>query len=384
MKGGATFGARRYWLRYLVLFGSLVATALTAAQSGSAPAISIVEIAPRTVPLTVEYAARVTAAREVRVRAQAGGILLERSYVEGAFVNEGDLLFRIDPRPYEAELARVRAQLQQAEAELSHATREAARISRLAERGTASQQAKDDAVSGRERAAAAVAGAAAQVQLAELNLSYTTVTAPISGITSLEQVPEGSLVAATGEAGLLTTITQLDPVYVNFSVTGREFAEVRQLLESQGLWGQVREIITVRVMFGDGSFYSHTGVIDFASSSLNTETGTLRLRATLANPDRRLLPGQFVRALMSGITLPDALVIPRRALMQAPEGPFVYVVDAAGTAEVRPVKVGREVADGWVATAGLSVGDRVVAEGVVKIRPGQSVVGGPSAAGSAE
>ncbi len=356
------------------------------AQSSAmaAPEVTIVEVRPGKVPITYEYAARIAASREVEVRAQAGGILLKRAFNEGASVKAGDLLFEIDPQPYEAELAVQRARLKQAEARLSQATRDAGRTVRLFERGTVAEKARDDALSEKELAAAEVAAAEAQVRLAELNLGYTKVTAPISGITGQEQVPEGSLIGTSADTSLLTRITQVDSVYVNFAVSESERSEVRALLEAQGLWETAGDLISVHIEFGDGTRYPEVAKFDFASAGLDPETGTMRLRAVVSNPEHRLLPGQFVRAIVTGITLPDAIVVPKEAVMQGPQGQFVYTVDSEGNAEIRPVTLGRELRDGWVVQSGLNGGDRVITEGIVKVRPGAPVaVGGAAAQGAA-
>lgn len=360
----------------ILLFGYAVCTA-NSAQPQSAgsppPEVTVIEVEAGEVPLTYEYAARIAASREVEVRAQVGGILLKRDFNEGAPVEAGDVLFEIDPKPYEAELAKARAQQQRAEAQLAQANRDVDRTSRLAASGSGTQLAKDDALSTRDLARAAVAIAEADVQMAALNLGYTKVTAPISGITSLEQVPEGSLIGTSGDSSLLTRITQRDPVYINFSVSESELAEVRALLEAQGVWHEAGDVVRVTVVFGDGRVYPLQGVIDFASSGLDAETGTMRIRAVVKNPERRLLPGQFVRAIVTGIVMNDAIVVPHAAVSQGPQGQFVYTVDSEGNAEIRPVELGREVKTGWIVRSGLAPGDRLITEGIIKVRPGAPV-----------
>jgi membrane fusion protein (multidrug efflux system) len=368
-------------LAHIMLNGGNVAQAQ--AVAAPPPQVTVVEVHSSRVPIEYEYAARIEASREVEVRAQASGILLRRNFNEGAAVKAGDLLFEIDPGPYEADLAVQRARLNQAKARLSQATRDASRTLRLFDRGTVSEKARDDALSEKELAAAEVVAAEAQVRLAELNLGYTKVTAPISGITGQEQVPEGSLIGTTADTSLLTRITQVDPAYVNFSVSDSERSEVRALLEAQGLWERAGEIVSVHIEFGDGQRYPEVGKIDFASAGLDPETGTLRLRAVVANPESRLLPGQFVRVIVTGISLPDAIVVPHEAVMQGPQGQFVYTVDSQGNAEIRPVVLGREVEDGWIVQSGLRDEDRLVSEGVIKVRPGAPVATGAATDGAA-
>jgi membrane fusion protein (multidrug efflux system) len=367
----------RDFLHLVALFClTLVGSSHASAQGGSAmppPDVSAMEIKSGPVPLTFEFAARVAASREVQVRAQVGGILLKRNFVEGAKVNAGDVLFEIDPAVYQAELAKAQAQLQQAEAQLSQATRDADRMTRLFATGSGTEKARDDALSAQELARAQVAGAKAQVNAAQLQLNYTRVTAPISGTTSLERVPEGSLISTSGDAGLLTRITQDDPAYINFAVSEGEFSDVRALLERQGQWEKAADIVKLKIAFGDGRVYDELGIIDFLSSGLDPETGTLRLRGVVPNPQRRLLPGLFVRAVVTGITLASGIVVPQVAVSQGPQGTFVYTITAEGKAEIRPITLGREVENGWVVESGLREGDRIITDGLIKVRPGTPV-----------
>ncbi|AYM14718.1 MULTISPECIES: efflux RND transporter periplasmic adaptor subunit [Agrobacterium] len=354
----------------LILLGS--SAAAQQADGAPPPAVSVVEIKPQTVALTYQYAARVSAIREVEVRARVGGILLKRNFVEGSTVKAGQVLFTLDPAPYEAVLAQAKAQLQQAEAQLSQAQREEKRNIALYEKNVGSEKSRDDAISARELAAASVAAARAQVQTAQLNLDYTSVTAPVDGVTSQENVSEGSLIGTTGDAGLLTSITQTDPVYINFSFSDSETAEIMRLAQSKISKGE-GATLGVKIAFGDGSAYGHDGVVDFTSATIDKQTGTLEARAIVANPDRQLLPGQFVRATITGISAEDAIVIPEMALMQGPQGQFVYKVDNAGKAQVSPVRLGQKLGDNWLVLSGLAAGDKVITEGIIKVIPGAPV-----------
>lgn len=329
------------------------------------PPVTVETVEAQTLPVTFEYAGRVASSREVEVRSQVSGILLSRHFDEGSRVQQGDLLFSIDPKQYEAEVARAQAQLAQADAQLAQAQRVEARARRLAEQGASSQATLDDAIAARELAEAEVVAARAQLQIAELSLDYATVEAPAGGVTSLEQVPEGSLLA---NGDLLTRITQLDPINVNFSAADTEAANIRELVEGSG--HEVRpEDLTVRVVFGDGSTYGQTGTIDFTASSIDAQTGTILSRAVLPNPEGRLLPGQFVRVAIEGLAIENAITVPNVALMQNPQGVFVYIVNAEGNAVVAPIDTGRNIGDRTVVTSGLESGDRVITEGVIKVRP---------------
>jgi membrane fusion protein, multidrug efflux system len=344
------------------------------------PQVTITEVQTKAVPVTYEYAARVSAYREVQVRARVGGILLKRNFTEGAQVKAGQVLFEIDPAPFEAERARTKAQLQQAQAQFNQAVRDAERALQLFARGAGSEKSRDDAIAAKELGAASVAAAEAQVRTAQLNLDYTKVRAPISGITSLEQVPEGSLIGTSGDSGLLTAITQLDPIYVNFAFADREGAEIRRLLASQQPKGSPAKDLKVKITFGDGEVYDQEGTIDFTSSSIDTQTGTLQARAIVKNPNQRLVPGQFVRATVTGLTLDDAILVPEAAVMQGPQGQFVYTINSTGNAEIRPVELSRQIESGWIVSSGLRAGDKLVTEGVIKVRPGAPVMASAASA----
>ncbi|RFC64364.1 efflux RND transporter periplasmic adaptor subunit [Fulvimarina endophytica] len=360
----------------LTLAGILVwpvAGALAQAGGGAPPppAVTVETVKTRTLPVTYEYAGRVAASREVQIRARVGGILLQRDFEEGSRVAEGDLLFRIDPATYEAEVALARAQVVEAQAQLAQARRSEERARALAQRGASSQANLDDAISARELGEARVEAANAQLRSASLQLDYATVEAPVGGITSLEQVPEGSLLQ-TGD--LLTRIDQLDPINVNFSAADTEAQSIRELIENGTLKGaSAPGDLKVSIRFGDGSTYERTGTIDFTSTTIDSQTGTILSRAVLPNPDQRLLPGQFVRLVVEGLSVENAITLPTEALMQGPQGTFVYTLNAENAAEVRPITVARDLDGSILVSQGLEEGDRVITKGVVKVRPGSPV-----------
>jgi membrane fusion protein (multidrug efflux system) len=337
------------------------------------PSVTVVAVEAKPVPLRYDYAGRIAAFREVEIRARVSGILIEKSFVEGSTVKAGDVLFRIDPAPFEAELARARAQLMEAQAQVARTERDAARATTLFERQTGSEKARDDAVAAHALAKASLAGAEAQVRTAEINLGYTTIRAPISGVTSVRMLPEGSLVGTSGSDSLLTRISQLDPVYVNFSFADSEANEIRRLLESGQGKGPASGKLQARISFGDGTKYERIGYVDFTDSSIDLQTGTVRARAVVPNPETRLRPGEFVRVSIEGVIRNETVVVPQAAVMQGPQGQFVYTVDAENKASVRPVTIGREVDDGWIVEKGLKGGDRIVTVGVIKVRPGSPV-----------
>ena len=343
------------------------------------PAVGFIVAKPADVPLPVEYAGRVAGFRDVEVRPQVGGLLLERGFAEGTKVTADQLLFRIDPAPYEVALSRAEAELEEAQATLRQAEDEFARVEELFRRGVSTAKQRDDAAAQRDHARAAVEVAEAEVRRAELDLSYTRVNAPVAGVTALVSPPVGTLVQA--QQTVLTTITQLDPAYVTFSFTDEEGQEFRALNERRERPISAEDL-TVELRFGTGRAYPQTGKIDVAAQRVDLQTGTIQARAIFPNPEGDLLPGQFVRVWIRGVTLPDAIVIPKRAVSQGPRGPSIYVVGADGTAEVRPIRLGQDLAQGWAVREGLKGGERVIVDGVIRVRPGAPVKAVPADAAS--
>lgn len=331
------------------------------------PEVTVEAVRAADLDYPVDYAARVAGSRDVQVRARVGGILLERAYQEGAEVKAGDLLFRIDPEPYQVRLARSQAQLHQEEARLLSADRNWKRIEPLFRSKTASGRERDDALSALELAQASVALAEAEVRAAGIDLGYTEVKAPIGGVTSREAVSEGSLIGVGREDGLLTSITQLDPAYVNFAIPESEMALLRDAIQS----GQLR----IDVITAGGARLAKDGKLTYTDQMIDSRTGTAQARAVLQNPEQRLLPGQFVRAVLRGVVLKGAISIPARALLQGADGPYVLTVKdvGAGVPEIRPVTLGPEVKGRLILTGGVREGEFVVVEGMIKVMPGQPV-----------
>ncbi|WP_152220357.1 efflux RND transporter periplasmic adaptor subunit [Pseudomonas sp. SCB32] len=365
----------------LAVFGlpALFATVLQAedkpATTAPPPPPVTIEVAKTSVvPVTLEYAARTAGYREVEVRAQVSGILQRRTYEEGRPVKEGQVLFRIDPRPYQAALGQAQGALAQAQARYRQTDRDLIRIRELQKKGFASESELDRYISNFEQAKADVEAARANVQAKQIDLNYTTVTAPISGMASKEVRSEGSLVAAADPgSSLLTKLTQLDPVYVNFAYPDTEAARLRDGVQSGRLSLPADGKLSAELHFGDGSQYPIDGVVDFTDSFVNTGTGTVNARAVVPNPKNQLIPGQFVRVLVKGITRKNAVTLPERALAQGPRGTFVYVVDKDGLARVRQVTTSQTVNGRWIIEAGVDAGDKVIVDGLIKVRPDQPV-----------
>ena len=332
--------------------------------------VGVIELSARDIPLSLQYAGRVVGFRVVEVRAQVGGILLKREYNEGATVQAGDVLFRIDPRPYEAAVARANAQVAQAQATLTQAEESFTRTQSLASRGVSTQKAVDDSTAARDQGRAALQAAKADLETAKLNLEYTVIKSPITGPTSLTSPPEGTLIQA--QQTLLTTIMQVDPAYVNFTTTDRELREFQEMNRRRTTPINADDL-KVALQFADGDKHFQTGKLDTRSRTVDPRTGTIQIRTVFPNHDNGLLPGEFVRVNIEGVTMPDAIAIPKAAITQGPQGPFVYVVDENSVAQARPVRLDRELSDGWIVTEGLKAGERVVAEGVIRVRPGVPV-----------
>ena len=362
-----------FFVRHLPLvLGILAYGALTpvlqAADARPAPEVLVETASAASLPLVFEYSGRTAGFREVQVRAQVSGILQERTYREGSRVSKGQVMFRIDPRTYQAALARAKGALAQEQARYRQTERDLRRIRELQKKGFASESELDNAISNYEQSKANIQAAEAEVQSRQIDLDYCTVKAPISGITSKETVSEGSLmVAGDPNASLLSNITQLDPIYVNFAAPDSEVERVRSGLQNGALVLQ-GEQLSVEVLYGDGSRYPLEGKVDFTDSLVDRGTGTISARAVVPNPEEKLLPGQFVRILLKGISQPGAITVPERAVAQGPRGTFVYVVDDEGIARMRQVGTGHTANGRWVIESGISVGDRVIVEGLPKVR----------------
>jgi membrane fusion protein (multidrug efflux system) len=323
------------------------------------------------VPLPLLYSGRVAGFRNVEIRSQVGGIILKREFVEGAKVKQGDVLFRIDPRTYQAALDRATAQLGQAQATLVQAEENFTRVEELSQKQVATTKQLEDAHAARDLARAAVQGVQADIQSATLNIEFTTIKAPVSGATSLTSPPEGSL--AQAQQTVLTTITQLDPAYVNFSVSESEFVELRGMNRARDRPLTPADI-TVTLQLGDRSDFPVQGKLDVSSSTVDPRTGTLQVRSIFANKDGSLLPNQFVRVRVTGISLQGVFIIPQRAVSQGPQGPFVYVINSTNDGVInRPLKLDREVQGGWAVREGLNDGEKIVVDGLLRIRPGARV-----------
>lgn len=375
---------------------TLSATLLLAACSGKeqAPAgppggampplpVTALEMQPTRVETSVEAVAQTEGAREVEVRARVGGILEKRVFEEGSPVKAGQALYQIDRAPLETAVAQARAQLAEAKARVEQTQREAARLKGLLAQQAISQREYDTASSDNSVAQAAVQAAQAALRQAELNLSYATVTAPVGGITGRSVVSEGTLLA-TGGGTLLTTVVQVNPMWVRFSIPESELnaAMPEGRFKPQAIRG-------VELVLPDGSSYPVRGKLNFAASQIDPKLGTLQLRGEFANPEGRLLPGQFVRARLITGEQSGVFKVPQAAVVQTDKGPIVMTVGADNKVEPRPVKTGQWSGADWVVLGGLKAGDKVIIDNLMKARPGTTVAphapgAGPGAPGAAK
>jgi membrane fusion protein (multidrug efflux system) len=383
---------RASWVRALTLAVSVVLTLAVLAgcnRSGNAqghngggmpPAlVSVQTVQPVSVPVRFEFVGQTAGSKEAEVRARVQGILERRTYQEGSRVKAGQLLFQIDPKPYAAQVQAAEADLARAEAVYSQAKRNLDRVQPLTGSKALSQREFDEAVSNAESGAAQVKQAKARLTEARLNLGYTTVNAPVSGLASRALKSEGSLVAP-GENSLLTTVSQVDPLWVNFGVSEAEQRHMlRAIGQADAIAAKAKDIqsATVTLRLSDGTVYPHKGRLAFIDPRVNTQTGSFDARAEVPNPDGALRPGQFVRVEIETAPRPNVIVVPQRAVMDGPQGKFVYVTgksqDGKDIAVPRPVQVGEWVdVDGqpqWIVEGGLKPGDVVIVEGTAKIFP---------------
>jgi membrane fusion protein (multidrug efflux system) len=335
------------------------------------PEVTTIDVKPESVAVSYEYVGQTEGSREVEVRARVTGIVLERQYEEGTPVKAGEPLFLIDPAPFEVAVAQARAEVASAAAREAQAKREVARLKPLIAEHAVSQREYDDALSAQDVARANQQLAQARLREANLNLGYTRITSSITGMSGRALKSEGSLVTANADS-LLTRVSQVDPIYVNFSLSENQ----RLRIASEAAAGRLKlppdGSLDVELVLADGTTYAHKGRVNFSDARVNTATGTIDARADFANPERSLMPGQFVRVRVNGASRPQAILVPQRAVMEGPDGKFVFVVKD-GKAQPRPVKVGDWHGNRWVISDGLQDGESVIVDGVVKVRPGATV-----------
>jgi membrane fusion protein (multidrug efflux system) len=360
----------------LVALAALILTACDKQEEAKAtPApveVYAINVEPQTVPVSTSFVAQVESSHQVEVVARVNGFLDKILYREGDVVKQGQTLFLMDKKPFVAQVEAARGAMENRKAQLWTAQANLNRIQPLAALDAASKSDLDNAIGAVKSAEAAVHSAQARLDEAELNLSYTVIKAPVTGVTGQALVREGTYLTA-GPGGHLSYVAQIDPIWVNFSVSQNQLVEARQQEAAGLLIAPPNHEFHVELELSGGEKYPHSGKLSFVDPSFNTDTGTFLVRAELPNPNSKLQPGMFVEASVTGATRPNALVVPQRAVQQTSNGHVVFVVSSQGTAEVRPVVVGDWVGQDWIIEKGLKPGDGVITDGFQRLAPGAPV-----------
>ncbi|WP_417069078.1 efflux RND transporter periplasmic adaptor subunit [Niveibacterium terrae] len=363
--------------RMLVPCLSLSLIAALAACSGKDPKadaqapgktlpVTALTVQPVTAPILIEAVGQTEGAKEVEVRARVGGLLMKRLYEEGAAVKAGQPLFEIDRAPLEAALASARASVSEARARVDQANREQARLKGLVAQDAASRKDLDDATSTAALNRAALEAAQAQEKTASLNLGYANVTAPVSGISGRAQKTEGNLI--TTSDSLLTSVVQVDPIKVRFAIGDLDAASV------PGGRFDPRKVKGVQIELPDGSRFDAKGALDFAASQIDPKLGTRQLRASFANPQAAVLPGQFVKVRIEVGSRDGVFRVPQTAVLQTDQGFVVMTVGEGNTVAPRPVQTANWDGKDWIIVGGLKGGDRVIVDNLIKLKPGMPVM----------
>jgi membrane fusion protein (multidrug efflux system) len=334
--------------------------------------VTVVTVAARDTPVDFDFTAQTQSSREVEIRARVDGFLDKRVYTEGQLVHAGQTMFIMDRKPFEAALQTAKGELAQQQARLTVAKANLARVIPLAAQNALSKKDLDDATGNEKQAEAAVIAAQGQVTTAELNLSYTVIKSPLLGLSSFARQQEGSYVTPTS-SGLLTYVYQLDPIWVNFSISENELLRYRDEVSKGHLRFPPDNKFDVTVIQADGSTYPETGHIDFTNPAFSSETGTFLVRAVFANPNGILRPGQFVRAHVSGAIRPNAILVPQVSVLQGAKSHFVWVVDNDSKPHQRVVEVGEWHGNDWFVTDGLRAGERVIVDGAIRVSPDSEI-----------
>jgi membrane fusion protein, multidrug efflux system len=357
----------------LAMTASLASIAACGRESHAPPApqpVATLTMRAQPTSLTQEYPAQLEASNTVEIRPQVGGILSRQEALEGTVVKRGQILFEIDPQPYSAALAQAQAGLAQAHAAQAQAERDLARARPLSALDALSQKELDAAVAADASAKSQVQAGQAAVKTAELNLGYTQVRSPIDGLMSRALIRLGGVV--TAYTTLLTTVYQTDPMYANFSVGEQRLLQVQREL-GRPLDQHNPSQRQFRILLADGSEYELPGSLNFVDAAVDLRTDTLAMRLTIPNPKQFLHAGQYIRVIVATRERPNALLLPQRAVQVLQDKNYVWIVDQAGVAQQRDVKMGQQQGNDWVVESGLAPGDVVIVDGTQKLRPGMPV-----------
>jgi membrane fusion protein (multidrug efflux system) len=375
-----------------LIIGAMRPKQVSGAQPGASPDVEVVQVEQKDVPIFGEWIGTLDGFTNADVRAQVTGYLLRQGYQEGAFVKKGQLLFEIDPRPFQAALDQAEGQLAQAKAILANAQAvqgrtelDVNRYTPLAKEQAASQQDLDNAIQNNMAAKATVATAQAQIKTAEaavetakINLDFTRLVAPIDGIAGQAQLQVGALVNPS--SGPVTSVSTVDPIKVYFTVSEREYLDWRRRFPTESSRLAADKNLRLELILADGTTYAHTGTFYFADRQVNESTGAIRIAGLFPNPGNNLRPGGYAKVRTAKNVQKGALLVPQRAVTELQGGYQVAVVDGENKVSIRAVKVGDRAGTEWIVAEGLKQGERVVVEGVQKVRPGMQVNPKPFAA----
>jgi membrane fusion protein (multidrug efflux system) len=362
----------------LFLLAASLAMPARAQQPPTGPVpVGVITTAPEDLPITNELPGRIAPTRIAEVRPRVSGIIVERVFTQGSLVKEGDVLYRIDPAPFQVQVDSAKATLQRAEAVQLQARQQEERQKDLRDRNVSSVQQFETAVAALAQADADVAAARAGLAAAQLNLQYSEVRAPISGRIGRAMITEGALVVTTAPENL-ATIQQLDPVYADFTQSASALLALRRALKLGALTSADPGEARVRLLLDDGTPYEHPGRLLFSEAAVDATTGQVTMRGEFPNPDGDLLPGMYVRILIEQGIQNNAIAIPQQAVQRDSSGASqVYVIKSDDTAELRAVVTGRSTGDRWIIEQGLKAGEKVVVEGFQKLRPAAKVTAAP-------
>lgn len=335
--------------------------------------VGVITVKARPLTLSSNLPGRTTAYMIAEIRPQISGIVQKRAFTEGATVKAGELLYQIDPASYQASYDSAKASLTKAQATLAAAQLTAKRNAGLLAIDAISTQTNDDSQAAMKEDEAAVAEAQAALETARINLQYTHITSPISGRVETSTVTPGALVTASQDTAL-TTVQQLDPIYVDIPQSSADVLQLRQAIASGSLKTDANNAVAIKLTLEDGSTYKHQGKLQFTGTTVNTTTGSITLRALVPNPEHLLMPGMYVRATLDKGTVPEALLVPQKGVTRDSTGKATaMIVSKDGKVEIRNITVAEAVGNEWHVTSGLAAGDRVIVEGVSKVRAGQTV-----------
>lgn len=331
--------------------------------------VNVINVTPQTIPVEASFVAQVESAHQVEVVARVNGFLEKILYREGDVVQQGETMFVMDQKPFKAQVEAAKGALANNQAQLWTAKANLKRVEPLAKLDAASKSDLDNAIGAVQSAEAAVHQAQARLEQAQLDLSYTIIKSPVTGVSGEAKAREGAYLSV-GPGGNLSYVAQLDPVWVTFSVSQNQLATSRRAVGAGQMIPPPNHEYTVQVFLSDDTVYPHGGKVSFVDPTFNRETGTFLIKAELPNPDSLLRPGMFVKAVLQGGKRPDALTVPQRAVQQTPNGHVLFVVSSEGKAEIRPVIVGPWVGQDWVIEKGLNPGEQVITDGFMRLAPG--------------